>query len=287
MLRARSISTVEEDGAVRATGTHWAAGSSRRPSLADLRLVGRQLRYEQLAFWRNHFSAVFTVGFSVVFLLLLAAGGGTKRSSVIGGLEAIQYYVPGFAAYGVMSASYNNLGIQLVVRREAGLLKRLRLSPIPTWVLFGAIFANAAVISLLQVALLLIIGRFGFALTLPRDYLALLVAVLVGVVCFCALGTAVSTLVPSQESAGPIISLIFFVLLFLSGLWFPLKPGSTLARIANYFPIHHLILAFFAPFDTARGASPWAWHDLLVVGLWGLGAVALARRRFSFEPRRR
>jgi ABC-2 type transport system permease protein len=257
-----------------------------RQSLDDLRLVLRQLRYEQLSFWRNRFGALFTVGFSVVFLLLLASAGGTQHSSAIGGIREIQYYVPGFAAYGVMSACYNNLGIQLVNRRQTGLLKRLRLSPIPTWVLFGAILANAAVISVVQVALLLVIGRLGYAVILPHNWLAFAVAVAVGIACFTALGIAISTIVPSQDSAGPIISLIFFILLFLSGLWFPLKPGSGLAKLANYFPIHHLIVAFFAPFDTAPRASPWAWHDLVVVAIWGVVAAAVALRRFEWEPRR-
>jgi ABC-2 type transport system permease protein len=258
-----------------------------RQFVGDLRLVVRQLRYEQLAFWRNRFGAVFTVGFSVVFLLLLAASGGTQHAATIGGIEEIQYYVPGFAAYGVMSACYSNLGIQLVVRREVGLLKRLRLSPIATWVLFGAILANAAVISVMQVLPLVLIGRFGFHVVLPHQWVALALAVLVGVVCFTALGVAISTVVPSQDSAGPIVSLIFFVLLFLSGLWFPLKAGSGLARVANYFPIHHLIVAFFAPFDTQPGASPWAWHDLLVVAIWGALGTLVAVRRFAWEPRRR
>lgn len=261
-------------------------GESARQLPGELRLVVRQLRYEQLSFWRNRFGAIFTVGFSVVFLLLLAAGGGTQRSSVLGGIEEIQYYVPGFAAYGVMSACYNNLGIQIVVRRQTGLLKRLRLSPIATWVLFGAVLANAAVVSIVQVGLLLAIGRLGFHVVLPHAWLAFVLAVLVGIASFAALGVAVSTLVPSQESAGPIISLVFFVLLFLSGLWFPLTPGSGLAQVANYFPIHHLIVAFFAPFDTLRGASPWAWRDLGVVAIWGVVATVVALRRFEWEPRR-
>jgi len=266
------------------------APSRLRPSTAevieDARMSIRQLRYEQLKFWRNRFAALFTIGFSVVFLLLLAASGGTQHPSVLGGVAEIQYYVPGFAAYGVMSACYSNLGISLVSRRETGLLKRLRLSPLATWGLFGAILANAAVISLLQVALLLVIGRLGFDVTLPANWVAFLLAVVVGVACFTALGVAVSTFVPSEDSAGPIISLIFFILLFLSGLWFPLRPGSDLANVANVFPIHHLIDAFFAPFDTAPGSSPWDWRALGVVALWGVAGTVVAYRRFSWEPRR-
>jgi ABC-2 type transport system permease protein len=179
-----------------------------RPELfEDLVMAGRQVRYEQLSFWRNRFAAGFTLGFSVVFLLLLAATGGTSHSGAIGGIKEIQYFVPGFAAYGVMSACFSNLGVNLVVRRESGLLKRLRLTPIATWALLGAIIANAAIISVLQVALVVVIGRVAFGVALPDNWLALLVAVAVGVVCFTALGVATSTVVPNEDSAGPIISL--------------------------------------------------------------------------------
>ena len=41
--------------------------------ISDVKLVGRQVWYEQLSFWLNPVGAVFTVGFSLVFLLLLGA----------------------------------------------------------------------------------------------------------------------------------------------------------------------------------------------------------------------
>jgi ABC-2 type transport system permease protein len=123
---------------------------------------------------------------------------------------------------------------------------------------------------------------------------AFVVAIVVGMLCFSALGVAMSTLVPNQDAAGPIVSIIFFVLLFLSGLWFPLKPGSGLAQFSAYFPVHHFISAVFAPFNTQRGASPntqrgaspWAWHDLLIVAIWGVVGAFVAVRRWKWSPRR-
>ena len=47
--------------------------------IADIRLVGRQVYYEQLTFWLNPIAAVFTVGFSVVFLILLGATFATAQ----------------------------------------------------------------------------------------------------------------------------------------------------------------------------------------------------------------
>jgi ABC-2 type transport system permease protein len=252
----------------------------------DLRLVGRQVHYEQLSFWLNPIGAAFTVGFSVIFLILLGASAGNSRISFLGNIRLVQYYVPGFAAYGVMAACFNILAIQLVNRREMGLLKRLRLSPLPTWVLLVAVLLSSMIIAAVEVVLLLVVGRLGFNVHPPDNAGAFVVAIVIGMLSFSALGVAMSTLVPNQDAAGPVVSIIFFVLLFLSGLWFPLNPGSGLAKFAAYFPVHHFIAAVFAPFDTQPGASPWAWHDLLVVGLWGVGGAIVAVRRWQWSPRR-
>ncbi len=266
--------------------------SSRRRSIADLRrsdwrIVLTQLRYEQLVFWRNRSGAVFTVGFAVLFLVLLGSTGATSRLSQLGGVAGIQYYVAGFAAYGVMSACFNNLAISLVVRRETGLLKRLRISPLPTPALLAAVIVNLALIALAEDALLLVIGRLFYHLVLPDAWGPLLVAIAAGVLCFSALGVAASTLIPTQQSAGPIIGIVYFVLLFLSGLWFPLQPGSGLAKVSAWFPVRHLILATFAPFDTRPGVSPWAWHDIAVLAVWGVVGLVVALRRFKWEPSHR
>jgi ABC-2 type transport system permease protein len=253
---------------------------------SDVKMVGRQVRYEQLSFWLNPVGAVFTVGFSVVFLILLGASAGDSRIAFYGHIRLVQYYVPGFAAYGVMAACFNILAITLVNRREMGLLKRLRLSPLPAWALISAIVLNSMIISTVEVVILLAVGKFGFDVHFPDNVGAFVVAIVVGMLCFSALGVAMSTLVPNQDAAGPIVSIIFFVLLFLSGLWFPPKPGSGLAKFSAYFPVRHFILAVFAPFDTGRGASPWAWHDLLVVAIWGVVGAVVAVRRWEWAPRR-
>lgn len=262
-----------------------AEAKSKGP-LGDVVMVARQTGYEQLAFWRNRIGAIFTVGFSTVFLVLLAAGGGGSRISFLGNIRQIQYYAPGFVAYGVMSACFNMLAITMVVRRETGLLKRLRLSPLPNWVMMGAIFVNALIVAAVQVVLLLVIGRLAYHLQLPHNYLALILAIVVGDICFTALGVAASTLIPNQEAAGPSVSIVFFVLLFLSGLWFPLKSGSGLARVSSIFPVRHLITAVFAPFDLRPGVSPWSWNDLGVMAIWAVVGAVVATRRFKWEPRR-
>lgn len=254
---------------------------------SDIRLVGRQVYYEQLNFWLNPIAAVFTVGFSVVFLILMGASAGSSTSSTLGGVKTIQYYVPAFLAYGVMSTCFNALSTGLVVRRESGLLKRLRLSPLPAWALLAAIAINAVLVSAVQVVVLLLIGRYGYGVHMPHAWGALLVALVVGAVCFTAVGVAMSTLIPNQEAAGPVTSVVFFVLLFLSGLWYPIAQHSALAQISSIFPIRHMILATFAPFDPRPGVSGWSWGDIGVLTVWAAIGLALGLRRWSWAPRRR
>ena len=166
------------------------------------------------------------------------------------------------------------------------MLKRLRLSPLPAWVFVGALFVNSLIVSVLQVAVLLAIGRIAYDVPIPSNLGALSLAVTLGVVAFGALGVGASTLIPNQEAAGPTLSIIFFVLLYLSGLWFPLQSDSALARISAWFPVRHFMTATFAPYDPRPGANAFAWHDLGILALWAVVAVAIAIRRFRWEPHR-
>jgi ABC-2 type transport system permease protein len=251
-----------------------------RPS--PLRLVLRETRYQQLLFWRNRFGAIFTIIFSSVFLILLSASN-TGHINSLHHIKYAQYYTPGFIAYGVMSACFNNLAISTVIRRETGLLKRLRLSPLPGWALIAAIVVSAILVSFTGAILLLAIGILGFGVTLPAaSILPLVIAVVVGAAAFSALGLAVSTVVPNEDAAGPAISIVFFLLLFLSGLWFPLTSGSTLAKISNYFPVRRIILATTQGF-LGHGTSPWDWHDLAVVAAWGVVGAYVTVRRFKWS----
>ena len=257
-------------------------GSFRGPS--DLPLIGRQVYFEQLSFWLNPIGAAITIGFSVVFIVIFES---TSRHSTVGYLAHInlgQYYLPAFVAYGVMAACFNILAITLVNRREMGLLKRLRLSPLPTWMLLAAIFINSMIIALIQIVLVLLVGWIGYGVTGPHDALLFVLVLIVGMLSFTALGVAISTLVPNADSAGPIVSLVFFILVALSGLYFPVKAGSGIATFTDFFPIRHLIVASVDTFNGIPGTSP--WNDLLVMAVWGAASIFVSVRRWDWSPKR-
>jgi ABC-2 type transport system permease protein len=251
--------------------------------LSDVPLVARQVYFEQLSFWLNPIGAAITIGFSVVFVVIFLS---TSRHSTVNYLpiDLGKYYLPAFVAYGVMAACFNILAITLVNRREMGLLKRLRLSPLPTWMLLVAIFINYIIIAAIQIIMVLLVGWLGYGITGPHDVGLFLLVVVVGMLCFTSLGVGVSTLVPNADSAGPIVSLVFFILVALSGLYFPVKAGSGLATFTGLFPIRHLIIASVDTFNGIPGTSP--WNDLLVMVAWGAAGVFVSLRRWEWSPKR-
>ncbi len=82
--------------------------------LSDLRLVARQVRYEQLSFWLNPLGAFFTLGFSTIFLVLLGSIAGQLQDRL--GLRRHQ-------AGPVLPGQFHRL------RHHGGLLHRLGLDP--------------------------------------------------------------------------------------------------------------------------------------------------------------
>jgi ABC-2 type transport system permease protein len=129
----------------------------------------------------------------------------------------------------------------------------------------------------------------AYGVTFPGHYAALALALVIGAVTFSALGVMVSTFVPNADAAPAVVNAVFFPVLFLSGTFFPVNPDSTVAHIADLFPIRHFNLAVFAAFDprVAPGVRHgFGWSHLAVMGIWGVVTGAIAVRRFRWEPSR-
>jgi ABC-2 type transport system permease protein len=250
-----------------------------------LGLLTRQIRYEQKLYWRSPSSAVFTFAFPILLLVIFATlnQGATLRA--MGGISYNQYYVPGIVAFSVISACYTNLAIGLCFRRDAGVLKRIRGTPLPPWVFMAGNIGSSLLVSALLVALTTVVGVAFYGVTFPGRWGALILTLVVGAFCFCGLGLAMTAVIPTATASPAIVNGVLFPILFISGTFFPVQAHQILGRIASVFPIWHFEQAMFAVFDPRLGGSgvePW---PLAVMLAWGVGSVVVAVRRFRWEPR--
>jgi ABC-2 type transport system permease protein len=247
-------------------------------------LLVHQLRYELKSYWRNPVSAFFTFAFPIMFLVLFASLNLDSHIDFLGGLDYNQYYVPSIAAFGLISACYSYLGVQISIRRDTGVFKRLRGTPLPASALIGGMVANAIVVAVILLALTLTVGTVFYGLQWHGHLLALGCAAVLGAVCFCAVGIAISTLAPNGEAAPAVVNFALFPLTFISGTFFPIQPSSFFSNIASIFPIKPFTDAMFAPFNPRTTGLGFSGHDFLVMGLWTVGATLVALRRFRWEP---
>ncbi len=254
--------------------------------MSTLTLVGHQLRYDQKAFWRNPAAVFFTVMFPVVVFLILAVVFDGSTVNVDGGIEATTYYVPAIMALSVISATMQTLAMTLVIAREDGRLKRGRGTPMPAWVFIAGRIGNSIVVTVLMLALLAAIGGALYSVPFPWERLPeMLLTLAIGAACFSCLGIAVTAAIPSQDAAAAIVNALLLPLYFLSGIFIPedeLPDG--VINFANHFPVRPFFEAFFQSYVPGTGAAI-AWHELLVVGIWGVAGLLIAIRFFRWTPR--
>ena len=154
-----------------------------------------------------------------------------------------QYVVVAMLTFGLIAACYTNLGMTICLRRDSGVLKRMRGTPISIGSYMGGIIGSVLVNVALLTVVVVGIGMVFYHLHFPFHPLAVLLTLLVGIVTFCALGMAVTILVTNADAAPAVINGIYFPIVFISGVFYPLSNGSVLSRIADYFPVRHLIIA--------------------------------------------
>jgi ABC-2 type transport system permease protein len=254
---------------------------STRARRRDLTLLWHQVRYEQLSFWRNPQSAFFTFVFPVVIIVLFGAlFGHGAGSSYFYGLPALQYYVPTIAAVSVLGSCYSQLAIVLALRRQNGTLKRVRGTPLPAWAYFLGLLAHCVMVSVIDVALIVGVGRL-YGVPLPGNWAAITLALVLGAASFCALGVAVASLIRNAEAAPAVVQLVLFPLIFVSGTYFPIH-SEVLNRIAGALPVRPFNQALLGPFAHHTGPD---WKSLGVLLAWGAVGALVAIRRFRWDPR--
>jgi ABC-2 type transport system permease protein len=247
-------------------------------------LFVHQLRAEQKLFWRSRELAFFTFLLPILFFLLLGSAYGDDE---INGVSGYQYLLAGMIGYGAASTTFAGLALLLVIRRESGVLKRLRATPLPPGTYVAAVLASIILIFLVEAVILLAIGRFGFDVPLAGSLLSLAVVLLVGASSFAALGIGLTALMKSAEGSSAVVNAIYLPLSFISGAFFSEDTFPEILQVlAAILPLSHLI-------ELARDVMVFdqaVWDDPGSVGVilaWGVVGLVVAVRGFRWEPRER
>jgi len=246
-------------------------------------LLVHQLVYEQRVFWRSREAAVFIFIFPLLLYALLAS----VYSDDIDGVPSADVLVAGLFGYGAASTAFGGLAIILVTRREAGVLKRLRSTPLPPGIYISAVLVSTLAVFALQTIALLGLGRAFFGASPPANALGFAGAVVLGVACFAGMGVGAAALIRSAEGVSAVVNVVVLPMAFLSGSFGPTENlPAVLDAVADVLPLTYfldLVNGVYLEGDSLF-ADPAA---LGVVSAWGIAGLAVALRRFSWIPRER
>jgi ABC-2 type transport system permease protein len=244
-----------------------------------LALTWRQYRLERRMFWRNPSAAFFNFALPLLFLALFGAifSGDQKTLNVI---------VPGIAGLSVMSTTFSALAMNLTFLREQGVLKRMRGTPLPGASYLGGIAANAVTNATIQMTLIVLAGRVFFGIGWPKDWLELVVFLVVGVICLATLGVAWSHVIPNFDAAPAYVNIVFLPVIFISGVFYDVdRTPAFLRDLAQALPLTHIIDGLSGAMVTGRGLGD-NLSALLIVAVWAVAGVVLAVRGFTWDQRR-
>jgi ABC-2 type transport system permease protein len=251
-----------------------------------LRLTLVQFRYVNKAFWRNPVSAFFTFVFPLMFLVIFTALLG-HYSIRIGdrSIDTSTYYVASMACFAAIGACFNNIAMAVSFQREEGVLKRIKGTPLPGGSYLGARILHAMFITVVLVALTVAFGRAVYQADIPTgtSLLRFIIVVLAGAAAFCALGLAVTAVIPNADAAAPIVNAVILPVEFLSGIFIAFGNGTPawILWVARVFPVRPFALGM----EAGILGTPFNWSDVLVLAAWGAAGLLLGIRFFTWEPR--
>ena len=156
-------------------------------------------------------------------------------------LKAIQYVTPSLLGWAVAMSATFGAATNLVAWRKSGLLRRLRLAPIPTSSVVGARVGVSMLVALVQAAIFVGLGTLAFGLKLSGAWPLMIPLLMAGTLSFLSIGMLAGSISKTEEGAVGLANFIVLPMAFLSGSFFPLDGAPRwLQVVSNLLPLKHL-----------------------------------------------
>ena len=246
-----------------------------------MRLFWHQLRWEQVAFWRSREAAVFVFLFPLLLFTLLTA----VYNGHIYGRPASWALLAGMLGYGVANTAFAGLALILVARRETGVLKRIRATPLPAATYLTAVLTSILIVFALQTVALFVLGRVLKSTPWPHHLPSLVLTLALGVFAFASLGVAITGVIRSLEGSSAVVNIIVLPMAFLSGSFGARRNyPEVLQALGDVLPLKYFLDAVNAIY--LHGQELWDKPAAVaVLAAWGVFGLAVALRTFRWQPR--
>ncbi len=260
--------------------------------MSDVAMVLNQTRYALISTSRNPRAVVFSLAFPVILLVMFNEifVSGSDTVKVAGHtINGQSYFTAGMIAYSMGLLCFTSPLVTLTAQRERGQLKRLRGTPVPSWTFITAQVLRSVLLALFIGCVMLGLGVVFWNVDLTaRTVPGFVIMLFLGTGSLCALGVAMTSFTTTEDTASSIGPFTMVMLSFISGIFIPIDQlPSWLQEIGRIFPLYHLTQGLQLAVSGARGGIGLSADDVASLVIWGLAGIAIASRRFLWEPQGR
>ncbi|GAA3535391.1 transport permease protein [Aeromicrobium flavum] len=198
-------------------------------------------------------------------------------------LETIQYVTPGLLGWAIAMSATFGAATNLVNWRKSGLLRRLRLTPIPTSSVVLARVGVSLLVALGQAVIFVALAVFAFGLQLTGWWPLVVPLVLAGTLAFLSIGLLAGAVSKTEEGAVGLANFVVLPMAFLSGSFFSLEgaPGW-LQAVSRLLPLRHLNDAMLDVMVRGQGVAA-IWQPMLILVAFAAVCALVAGRLFRWE----
>jgi ABC-2 type transport system permease protein len=255
------------------------------------RLLAAQVVAQSRVFLRIPVALFFTIALPLIIVVLfnlIFGGADATVETKTGDWSIQQFYVAALAAFEVVSATFTNLANMIPDRRQDGVMKRWRGTPLPPWTYLSGFVGAGLIIAVAGFALIVGIGFAFYNLSIDVAKVpALVVAFILGTLVFSALGVAIAGLIRSQEAAPAVTNAIILPMAFISNTFiavdYSAMPGW-LDFISRILPLRPFVESIQAPFNPTVDPPGFLPANLAILVVWGVVGLVVAARTFKWDP---
>jgi ABC-2 type transport system permease protein len=219
------------------------------------------------------FSLAMPLGFLFFFVMVFGKGSPAWIAYILGSILTL-----------TVMGSFWGLSVQLVMFREAGILRRFRLAPVGAGpMLASSILANYILV-VPSVVIEILVTKWVLHMQSWGNLWAIAILITIGSAAFSAFGLIVASVTNTMQETQVINQLIWTLFLFLSGASVPLAVFPVwIQRASLFLPATYLATGLeFAATNLATRAE--ILTDTVALTLGVIVAFEISRQLFRWEP---
>jgi ABC-2 type transport system permease protein len=224
------------------------------------------------------FGALFPVGLITLFGYVF----GNEPSEQWGGYGMIDVSLPAYLGIGLAVCGVQSFPLTIAHYRERKVLKRFKATPLSPFTILGVQFCLNAFLAVISTLLMFFVAKALFDYTFQGSFLHFIAFYLLTLLSIFSIGMIIASVAKKERTAEIMATMIFFVLIFLSGSTIPFEIlPLPLQKVLAIIPLTHGIkLLKMASLGLEMSS---AYSSVLVLSAITLAGAAIALFTFKWE----